>query len=67
MLKFNSLPTIRAQIALSYGDAASAIEFLRSAAPYELGNIWLGSLGPIYIRSEAYLAAHRGIEAAGEI
>jgi len=66
IVQFNYLPTIRAQIALSHRDASSAIQLLRSAAPYELGNVWWASLGPIYVRGEAYLAEHRGVEAAGE-
>ena len=66
IVQFNYLPTIRAQIALSHRDASSATQLLRSAAPYELGNVWWASLGPIYVRGEAYLAQHRGVEAAGE-
>jgi len=66
IVQFNYLPTIRAQIALSNRDASSATQLLRTAAPYELGNVGYASLGPIYVRGEAYLAEHRGVEAAGE-
>jgi predicted Zn-dependent protease len=66
IVQFNYLPTIRAQIALSNRDASSATQLLRTAAPYELGNVGYASLGPIYVRGEAYLAEHRGVESAGE-
>jgi eukaryotic-like serine/threonine-protein kinase len=31
-----------------------------------VSGIWWGFLGPIYVRGEAYLMAHRGTEAAAE-
>lgn len=70
LVKFNYLPTIRARIALNRGDPSNAIKVLNDAAPYELGSP--GAFGfppafyPIYVRGEAYLAANRGSEAAGE-
>jgi len=70
IVQFNYLPTVRAQLALTRKDASKAIEALQAAAPYELG--WPGksaftpALYPIYVRGEAYLAAHQSIEAAGE-
>jgi eukaryotic-like serine/threonine-protein kinase len=66
---FNYLPTIRAQLALRRNDSSraiessKAIEILQAAAPYELG---AGGLYPVYVRGEAYLAAHQGNEAAAE-
>src|SRR5271156_5994379 len=36
------------------------------AAPYEVGSLLGNRLYPAYVRGEAYLAAHRGIEAAAE-
>jgi Tfp pilus assembly protein PilF len=66
IVQFNYLPTVRAQIALSHRDASSATQLLRLAAPYELGDVWWASLGPVYVRGEAYLAEHRGAEAAAE-
>jgi tetratricopeptide (TPR) repeat protein len=57
VVKFNYLPTLRARIALSRGKANEAIEILRMAAPFELGE-W--PLYPAYVRGEAYLAAHDG-------
>ncbi len=62
-LRFGDMPTIQARIALSRNDPAKAIDFLQDAEPYELG---MDRLYPAYVRGEAYLAAHRGSEAAGE-
>jgi eukaryotic-like serine/threonine-protein kinase len=58
------LPTVRAQLALSHNDAAEALEALQTVAPYELGG--KAGLYPVYLRGEAYLAAHQGSEAAAE-
>jgi DNA-binding winged helix-turn-helix (wHTH) protein/tetratricopeptide (TPR) repeat protein len=58
------LPTIRAQLALSHDDPSRAIEILQAAVPYELSES--GALYPVYVRGEAYLAAHKGNEAAAE-
>ncbi len=62
------LPAARAAIEISHGDPARAIEILRAASPYELGiNIPpLPHLYAIYIRGQAYLAAHQASEAAAE-
>jgi eukaryotic-like serine/threonine-protein kinase len=64
IVQFNYLPTIRAQLALSRTDSPKAIEALQAAAAYELGSP--GGLYPVYVRGEAYLAAHQGREAAAE-
>ena len=64
IVHLNYLPTIRAQLALSRNDNSTAIEVLQAAAAYELGS--LGGLYPVYVRGEAYLAAHQGTEAAAE-
>jgi eukaryotic-like serine/threonine-protein kinase len=71
LVKRNFLPTIRAKLALQRGDADGAIELLRSATPYELGQTTSSTYGwnamyPVYVRGEAYLAAKRGAEAAAE-
>jgi eukaryotic-like serine/threonine-protein kinase len=58
------VPTIRAQLALSHDDPSRAIEILQTAVPYELSDS--GALYPVYVRGEAYLAAHKGNEAAAE-
>jgi len=69
IVQFNFLPTIRAQIHLIHNDFARAIEALQPAAPYELGSPFSTTslaLYPVYVRGEAYLAAHQGSEAAIE-
>ncbi len=58
------LPTIHAQIETGRKNPARSIELLQAAAPYELGT--LSGLYPVYVRGEAYLAAHQGNEAAAE-
>lgn len=64
------LPSLQAQMALIHGDPSKAIDSLQVAAPYELGQIGLqyffASAYPIYVRGQAYLAAHKGAEAATE-
>jgi len=71
IVQFNYLPTLRAKLALLRANPQQAVDILRGAAPYELGLPALGSynwpnLYPIYVRGEAYLAAHQGNEAAAE-
>jgi eukaryotic-like serine/threonine-protein kinase len=73
VVQFNYLPTIHAQLALSHNNSSQAIEALQATAPYELGTEAAGSGGavmpalhPVYVRGEAYLAAHQGNEAAVE-
>ena len=65
MVQFKELPTLRAQLALIRRQPSQAIEALLSAGPYELG-IAGGGLSPIYVRGQAYLAAHEGSRAAAE-
>jgi eukaryotic-like serine/threonine-protein kinase len=72
IVQFKYLPTLRAKLAVSRGNISEAIESLRTAAPYELG-VQYGhavyewtALYPVFVRGEAYLAAHQGNEAAAE-
>ena len=71
-IRFSYLPVIHAILALNRGDSAGAIHALEPAIPYELGaprgavTCFFGSLYPILFRGEAYLAAHKGPEAARE-
>src|SRR6266481_6356202 len=72
LVQFNYLPTLRAKLAVSKGNALETIESLRAATPYELGvplpygtYRWT-ALYPVFVRGEAYLAAHQGSEAAAE-
>jgi serine/threonine protein kinase/tetratricopeptide (TPR) repeat protein len=65
-VQFNYLPTVHAQLAINAHDSAKAIEVLQAAAPYELGDFDAAPLYPVYVRGQAYLAAHQGSEAAAE-
>jgi DNA-binding winged helix-turn-helix (wHTH) protein/tetratricopeptide (TPR) repeat protein len=68
-VQFNYLPTIHARLALIRKDSSKAIQALQLAAPYELAE-GTGAdyfcLYPVFVRGEAYLAAHQGSEAATE-
>jgi eukaryotic-like serine/threonine-protein kinase len=71
IVRFNYLPTLRAKNAVTRNNAAEAIELLGAATPYELGQSTASTYGwtslyPVYVRGEAYLAAHKGREAATE-
>jgi len=69
LVQFNYLPAIRARIALDGGHPGEALDLLKPARPYELGQpaqIMLLNLYPVYIRGEAYLAAHDNKAAIGE-
>jgi eukaryotic-like serine/threonine-protein kinase len=70
-VQVNYLPTLRAKLALLHAKPQQALDILRVAAPYELGVHSLTfynwpNMYPAYVRGEAYLAAHRGSEAAAE-
>ncbi len=71
IVQFNYLPTVRGRLALNKGDTPGAISNLAASAPYELGETratdleWT-AMFPVFVRGEAYLAAHRGSEAAAE-
>jgi eukaryotic-like serine/threonine-protein kinase len=55
------LPEIRAAIALNHDQAARSVELLASASPYERAH-----LAAVYLRGQAYLNLHKGVEAAAE-
>jgi eukaryotic-like serine/threonine-protein kinase len=69
VVQFNYLPTLRAKLEVSQNRAGRAEEILREAISYELGapatNNWT-TLYPVYVRGEAYLAAHQGRKASTE-
>lgn len=71
IVQFHYLPVLRAQMALNRKDPKAAIETLKIAASYELGQpgtsffIFFDGF-PIYVRAEAYLAAGDGADAATE-
>jgi tetratricopeptide (TPR) repeat protein len=69
-VRFNYLPTLRAQLALNRGDTAGAVESLQITSSRELmipsgPTIDLVML-PVFVRGKAYLKAHQGSEAAVE-
>jgi eukaryotic-like serine/threonine-protein kinase len=68
MVRFSYVPVLRARIALNQGDTKKAIDELQLTIPYELGasHGLYGGLYPVYLRGEAYLAAHQEQEAAIE-
>jgi hypothetical protein len=79
VVRFNYLPTLRAQFFLNVPDrspdrspenAAKAVQALAVASPYELGvpgnsTFWT-NLYPVYIRGQAFLAARQGPQALAE-
>ena len=71
-VRFSYLPVIHSIVALNHNDPARAVGALEPAIPYELGAprctvvLFFGALYPILFRGEAYLAAHKGPEAARE-
>jgi tetratricopeptide (TPR) repeat protein len=62
------LPTVRAEIELNHGKPDRAVELLRTAASYELGEFTavLPYTYPLYVRGEAYLQMRQGAAAAAE-
>ena len=66
------LPTLRALFSLNAHDAAAAIQSLQAASRFELGIGGIGAIGyfgklySIYVRGQAYLAAHQPAAAAAE-
>jgi hypothetical protein len=71
-VKFSYLPVLRARVALARHEPARALELLEPATANELGVPpsgffgFFGAMYPVYMRGDAYLAAHRGAEAAAE-
>jgi eukaryotic-like serine/threonine-protein kinase len=70
-VQFNYLPTLHARLALNRGNTSEAIENLRTATTYELGQTTGSSYGwtalyPVFVRGGAYLNARQGKEAAAE-
>jgi eukaryotic-like serine/threonine-protein kinase len=69
MMKVYWLPTLRASVELEANNAKQALVDLEATAPYELGTpqeLQLGTLYPVWVRGQAYLAAHDGNSAATE-
>ncbi len=69
VMKVYWLPAIRAALELRSNNPKQALVFLEAAAPYELGTppqLQVGTLYPVWIRGQAFLAAHDGASAAAE-
>lgn len=58
------LPTIRATLAINGNNPAKAVELLQQAVPYDLSSAH--AMRSTYTRGNAYLALHKGTEAAAE-
>jgi hypothetical protein len=71
-VRFSSVPTLRAVLALNEKQPGKAIEQLQIAMPHELGlpriafGAFFGALYSAYIRGQAFLATNHGAEAAAE-
>jgi TolA-binding protein len=71
-VRFTYAPAVRALLALNDGDPSKAVELLKVTTLYDLGTplcsapAYFGIFYTIYVRGQAYLAAHRGAEAANE-
>jgi len=69
VVRYNSVPSIRAATALRHSEPGKAIEALAASVPYELGQTGQEVafvLYPVYLRGEAYVAAKQGSAAAAE-
>jgi tetratricopeptide (TPR) repeat protein len=67
MLKLYCLPTVHGAIEVSKNNPLQGIQALEAAAPYELGGpLTFPYLSPVWVRGQAYLAAHNGVAAAAE-
>ena len=69
--RFQYLPTLHARLSLMDSNSREALEILSAVGTYELGlpaysNYNWPDLYPVYVRGEAYLAAHQGDKAAAE-
>jgi eukaryotic-like serine/threonine-protein kinase len=69
LVQVNFLPTLCAKLSVSRRNTSGAIETLRAAAPSELGQTTFSTYGwnvmyPVFVRADAYLAAHQGSGAA---
>jgi eukaryotic-like serine/threonine-protein kinase len=61
------LPSIRAALELNDAHGPAALESLRPTSPYEWAcPIPVSTLYPIYLRGEAFLQLHQGVEAVAE-
>jgi eukaryotic-like serine/threonine-protein kinase len=67
LLKLYWFPTIEAAMEVNEGKALEAVITLEAAAPYDLGSPTpINGMYPVYVRGQAYSAAHNGSAAAAE-
>jgi eukaryotic-like serine/threonine-protein kinase len=67
LLKLYWFPTVEAALAVSEGKASEAVITLEAAAPYDMASPTpISGMYPVYVRGQAYLAAHNGSAAAAE-
>jgi tetratricopeptide (TPR) repeat protein len=67
MLKLFCLPAIHGAIEISKNNPSQGILDLEAAVPYELGGtLAFPYLYPVWVKGQAYLAAHNGVAAAAE-
>jgi eukaryotic-like serine/threonine-protein kinase len=70
--RLHYVPAIRAALALNGDDPERALQLLQVNAPFELASPpsnftgFYGVMVPVFIRGRAYLALHRGADAAAE-
>jgi tetratricopeptide (TPR) repeat protein len=71
-VQYSYLPVLRAQMELTKGNPTQAVDQLQKSLSYELAidslsfDLYTGRLYSAYLRGEAWLALHRGTEAAAE-
>ena len=71
-VRFSYVPTLRALISLNAGEPIAAIQVLQPPARFDLAvhglafNGFFGGLHAVYVRGQAYLAAHRPADAVTE-
>jgi tetratricopeptide (TPR) repeat protein len=71
-VQFSYLPALRGLFALNRHEPQKAVELLQAAAPHDFAvppidfNTFFGGLYPVYVRGEAYLAAHQSTQAVTE-
>jgi serine/threonine protein kinase len=67
MLKLYCLPTIHGAVEIGKDNPSQGIRDLEAAVPYDLGGtLAFQYLYPVWVRAQAYLAAHNGVAAAAE-
>ncbi|CAN5880539.1 hypothetical protein BH18ACI5_BH18ACI5_10760 [soil metagenome] len=72
-VQFSYLPTLRALVSLRGGQPAQALDQLQIARTYEYANPavsffgYFGLFYPVYVRAQAYMAAHLPTDAAVEL